>query len=135
TLRQMRAAGRIEAVVAFQPSRFDARPTPAEIEKTMADLVLASARPGATVLVLTGNIHARRTEVPWEPRYLPMAGHLPRDSTVTINSNTAGGEAWTCSGRDSCGPNPMSDASGGHPRGLRSEERRVGKECRSGWRT
>lgn len=118
TLRQMKAAGRIEAVAAFQPSRFDAQPTSAEIEKAMADLVLASARPGATVLVLTGNTHARRTEVPWEPRYLPMAGHLPRDSTVTINSVTAGGEAWTCSGPDTCGPNLLRGASGGHSRGL-----------------
>ena len=118
TLRQWKAAGRIAGVVAMQPSNFSARPTPAEYEKAMADLVAAAAGPDAIVLALTGNVHARRSEVPWGDRYLPMAAHLPRESTVTLDVWSAGGEAWNCTGPTTCGPNPLQGPPNARARGV-----------------
>jgi hypothetical protein len=113
TLRQMQQAGRISAVVAFEPFRFDKLPTPTEYEKAMADLVRAAGQSGATVLALVGNIHAMRTEVQWQGGYMPMAGHLPPAATVTLNLVADGGESWNCQGGpDSCRAN----ASPGPPR-------------------
>ncbi|KRA80689.1 hypothetical protein [Altererythrobacter sp. Root672] len=98
TLRQMRAAGRISSVIAFQPTAFTARPTPAEYEKAMADLVRSAAQGGATVLALVGNVHAQRTEVPRGTPYMAMAGNLPAEATVTFNTRGEGGETWACIG-------------------------------------
>lgn len=103
TLRQMRQAGRISSVVAFQPSSFDRDPTPAEYERAMAELVEVAGQSGATVLALVGNVHAMRVEVPWQGGYMPMAGHLPATETVTLNLVADGGESWNCrAGPDSC---------------------------------
>lgn len=104
-LRTMKQAGEIRAVIAFVPSRF-ARPyTQAEYEERMANRLEEAAGSDATMLVLTGNVHAARTEVPWEPHYLPMSGHLPISETVTLNIVTNGGSTWACQGQPvSCGP-------------------------------
>lgn len=109
TLRQMRAAGAIERVVAFQPGlrSFASRPAPEAFEKAMADRVVAGSEQGATVVALVGNIHAMLTPVPWEPRYLPMAAHLPGEQVVTLNLIANGGETWACrTGPGDCGPKP-----------------------------
>src|SRR6478735_11617631 len=99
-LRQMRAAGTIEAVVAFQPSAPIAvqssaapgeRPDQGIYEKAMASQLLAGAKPGTTVIALVGNIHAMLTESPFEPRFMPMATHLPAGS-VTLFVVPTGGE-------------------------------------------
>ena len=110
-LRQMRAAGTIEAVIAFQPSAVMGQPSaqPSErpsqgiYEKAMADQLLAGTRPGTTVIALVGNIHAMLTESPFEPRFMPMATHLPAGS-VTLFVVPNGGETWSCQ-RDTCGAN------------------------------
>lgn len=119
TLRQMRQAGRIQSVVAFQAARFDRPPTPVEYEKAMAGLVHAAGQSGATVLALVGNIHAMRTEVPFQGGYIPMAGHLPRAATVTLNLMAHGGESWVCyGGPDTCRASSSPAPSERHPRGV-----------------
>ena len=109
TLRQMRAAGRIEGVVAFQPVMMSAGPSPAaQYEKAMADLLLSGLKPGAVVVALVGNVHAMRTPVPRDPPYVAMAGHLPPGQAVTLNVIPNGGESWNCrGGADGCRANPM----------------------------
>lgn len=120
TLRQMRHAGRISSVVAFQPSRFDHDPTPAEYEQAMAELVEAAGQSGATVLALVGNVHAMRTQVPWQGGYMPMAGHLPREATVTLNLVADGGESWNCQGGpDTCRANSSRSPPQPHQRGTK----------------
>jgi len=119
TLRQMRQAGRIASVVAFQPSHFDRHPTPVEYEKAMAERVRAAGQSGAIVLALTGNVHAMRTEVPWQGGYLPMAGHLPSEATVTLNLVAEGGESWNCQGgADSCRAHASPGPPQPHQRGV-----------------
>jgi hypothetical protein len=114
-LRQMRAAGTIEAVVAFQPSTEAVialqpsavgleRPSQAIYEKAMAGQLLAGAKPGTTVIALVGNLHAMLTESPFEPRFMPMATHLPAGSVVTLFVVPNGGETWSCQ-RGACGVN------------------------------
>ncbi|WP_156457730.1 DUF6624 domain-containing protein [Altererythrobacter sp. Root672] len=105
TLRQMSSEGRIISVVAFQPSAFSERPTPAKYEEAMAELLKGAAAGDATVIALVGNLHAMLDETPWEPKYLAMAAHLPREATVTLNTVSDGGETWTCQGQPiKCGP-------------------------------
>jgi len=120
TLRQMRAAGMIQAVVAFQPVSFTQRPTPEEYEKAMAEIVLSGAKDGATVVALVGNVHAMLTAVPRDPPYMPMAGHLPPDQVVTLNLVPVGdSETWVCQGQPiECGAKPTGGAPTGHPRGV-----------------
>jgi hypothetical protein len=114
SLRRMFAAGLIAKVVAFQPSTFKTQPTPAEYEQAMADLLIAAAQSDTTVMVLVGNVHAMRTDVPWQPTYTPMAGRLPREQTVSLNASAQGGAAWNCHGADSCGPHALPDPTPNH---------------------
>jgi len=116
-LRQMRAAGVIAAVVAFQPAMAGAPPTPEQYEIAMANLVRAARQADTTVLALVGNVHAMLTPVPWEPRYTAMAGHLPAEEVLTLNASGAGGEAWNCRSRDDCGAKPAF-APDSHSRGV-----------------
>ena len=122
TLRQMKAAGRIAAVVAFQTARFEAgRFAQEPTERAMAELIVAGTPPGATVLVLTGNLHARLTPTPWGSGYVPMAGHLPPAATLTLDARGEGGEAWVCQGPpgpDQCRGRPMGTGPSPQPRGL-----------------
>lgn len=118
-LRQMRAAGRIKSVVAFQPSTFSEPPTSAEYEAAMAEQLREAARPDATVIALVGNVHAMQSETPWQPSYLALAGHLPRQSTLTFNTASNGGESWTCQGNPmTCGPHPSHGSGAQRARGV-----------------
>lgn len=107
SLRKMRAARLIEKVVAFEPSTFTTLPSPPEYEQAMADILIAEARPNTIVIALVGNLHAMRTEVPWQPTYIPMAGRLPREDAFTLNTSASGGAAWNCQGADKCGPHSL----------------------------
>lgn len=123
TLRQMKAAGRIEGVVAFQPSSFTAPPTPAEYEREMAELLQSAAGHDEMVIALVGNVHAMRTEVPFQQRYMAMAGNLPETETVTLNVIANGGSYWNCTGGpDQCGVKPSYS---------RGEERQRGVQLNS----
>lgn len=105
-LRQMKAAGIIEDVVAFQPTAFTSRPTPAEVERAMAEILLSAAGADETVVALVGNVHAMRTEVPFQGGYMAMAANLPEGETITLNVIGNGGEYWNCM-RDRCGAHPV----------------------------
>jgi hypothetical protein len=119
TLRQMRAAGRIESVVAFQPVSLGGPSAPTQYEKAMADLLLTGLKPDAVVVALVGNVHAMRTAVPRDPPYLPMAAHLPPAQTVTLNVLPNGGESWNCvRGADGCKANPMGTNPNPRERGI-----------------
>ena len=116
-LRQMKAAGIIEGVVAFQPTSFTAQPTPAEYERAMAEILLSAAGADATVVALVGNVHAMRTEVPFQGGYMAMAANLPKAETITLNVIGNGGEYWNCTeGR--CGANPYPNPPEPFPRGV-----------------
>lgn len=70
--------------------------------------------PKATVLVLTGNVHAMTVEPPWkwfdggkEIKPPMTAGRYLADlHPLSINIDAAGGDAWTCMARK-CGVRPM----------------------------
>lgn len=106
-LRELRVAGRVRKVVAFQPlyevgpGGFDA----AEYEIAMAATLLERTRSADFTLALVGNIHAMRTEQAWaKPPYVPMAGHLPTASTLTVDTHWNGGSYWACTSMTDCGP-------------------------------
>ena len=122
TLRQMRSAGRISSVVAFQPSSFTSRPSPAEYEKAMADVLERAAQSGETVVVLVGNVHAMRGDVPQQPPYLAMAGNLPAEATATFNTRGEGGETWACHGTP--GSRPDQIECGAHASGTATGRKR-----------
>lgn len=107
-LQAMHQAGLVEQVVAFQPTQFTTPPSRAEYEEHMARRIARAGADGATVLVLVGNVHARLTEVNFGEAYLPMAANLPRESTVTLDIRSLGGDTWGCTGQPiACGPIPM----------------------------
>ena len=99
-LRTLRAGGLDISVTTFQrplsmPSESQ---TPYEIG--LADSLREAFDSGAYDLgiVLVGSLHARRTTVTpgGRPAFDPMAMHLPRESTLTLNAVTGDGEAWNC---------------------------------------
>jgi hypothetical protein len=115
-LRDMRAAGRIQTVVAFQPPRPSSRD---RYEQAVAERLQAVAYRNALVVVLVGNVHAMRTAVSFGgPSYMPMAGLLPRSETVTIDARPNGGVRWACSSLSACGPKTMMPPRVAHMRGL-----------------
>lgn len=127
-LRSFKRAGKISGVVAFQPS---AKPlSPAEYEREMSRIVEgASSSPDVLVIALVGNVHARTTE--WSKadgeHYMPMAGLLPRQQTVTLDMSGGGGTAWTCrrpagtdpSPDEACGPHAIGNPHRIYPRGVK----------------
>lgn len=59
-------------------------------------------RPSARLLILVGNLHARKTRFDrWPDVGLPAAGHLHATDTLTLNVAQQGGQAWTC--QEACG--------------------------------
>lgn len=111
SVRILKAAGRDVAILAFQPS--EPRPSDfiqAYYELDMAHLLArgAAARPESRVLVLVGNLHARKTPHPrFEELGIPAAGHLPATETISLNFAQQGGDAWNC-GPTECGPRVLS---------------------------
>ena len=119
SLKKLRLEGKIRSVVAFQPAHFTKQPTPEEYEKAMAATLAAGIPGDATVIALVGNSHSMTAAVPWEPHYLPMAAHLPMESTRGLNVTGDGGEAWNCMGQPmKCGAHPISPTNLQMPRGL-----------------
>lgn len=72
----------------------------AEYEQQMAANILAAGHDHDLVLVLVGNVHALKTEVmspvPSHGAYLPMAAYLPAARTITMDTATRVGQAWSC---------------------------------------
>lgn len=107
TLRQMKATHRIDRVIGFQPAYSAALVNPAAREEAMAQRLMAQARPGTTVMVLVGNVHAMQASA-GRP-YRTMASYLPPERTITLDTFGNGGSIWACMGNPMvCGPQPMS---------------------------
>lgn len=118
-LREMKAGGKIRAVVAFQPTQFPTPPSKQQYEQAMADNIIAAWRPGVTVMVFVGNAHARLTRLPFGEGYMPMASLLPAKATRTFDLVPEGGSAWNCSGRPMvCGASPPRVPSTRHMPGI-----------------
>jgi hypothetical protein len=120
-LRALRAAGRITSVVAFQPvytpgsAGFDI----ADYEKALASSLVGRVPRDGRVLVLVGNLHARRTAPPWaKAPYVPMAGYLPAETSVTLDARWNGGSYWACGAEMRCGPQIASPAATNGVRGI-----------------
>lgn len=105
-LRAMRAAGRVERVVAAMAIDPTGPPSRARHEELMAGAVTAAGEGGATVLMLVGNAHARLQPLGFGGEvYPPMAALLPGNRTVALNIENNGGETWACTGQPiACGP-------------------------------
>lgn len=96
-LRLMKKQSMIGRVIAIQPSGKSL--SAADYEAEMARIVQeASASPDDLVVVLIGSIHARMTTFTTREgvTYMPMAGLLPHDETVTLDMSGMGGSAWNC---------------------------------------
>ena len=114
-LRRLKQRGAISAVVAFQPN---VRGGQADREVAMADrLMKASPSEATLVIALVGNVHAMKTKQTFGgSSFLPAAGHLPMESTFTINVRGNGGAAWNCA--PDCGSHYSAPGSQTTPRGL-----------------
>lgn len=121
-LRALRSQGATIQTVGFQqgpPRGPDGDQTP--YEKGLAQQLLnaAEAHSGTRVLVLVGNLHARRTPIPAyasRPGFEPMAMHLPSADLLSFDLRYETGEAFNCKS-DGCGPHPVY-GSGPNPRRL-----------------
>lgn len=97
-IRRWRASGAPIEVVAF-----DVAPGPkprTDREAAMAEALAdaASRRPGASVLIYTGNLHSRTLPSPFAPSRTPMGAHLKArfPALRTLDFASAGGTAWLC---------------------------------------
>jgi hypothetical protein len=115
-LRQLFAADRILSVTAVQPVESDT----GDYEKAMADNIRAAQARNAVVIVLLGNIHARKTVMHLGPSdIIPAGSYLDAAGTVALQVVDLGGEAWTCTSPADCKAHPIGPtASPGTSRGV-----------------
>lgn len=115
-LRQMIAEDQIAHVATIMPS---GRVPAAEYERMMAANVLHASRGDALVLTLVGNVHAMLVPRSANPqsRYLPIAAHLPKAQTKSLNATGNGGSAWVCT--PDCGPHGLGARRTSYARGIK----------------
>jgi hypothetical protein len=118
-LRQLAHDGRHVDVVGIQPTENDVLAQNYS-ELGMADALRrsASTHPDATILVLVGNIHARKIVIsrPDDPDGLrPAASLLPPSDVLALRNESAGGAAWYCSA-DVCGEHAIDAPRSTHSR-------------------
>lgn len=65
--------------------------------------------PGAGLMSLSGNVHARNKPLPWMKGSLPMPAYFPAERRLSINLLSAGGQAWNCD-QDGCGSRDLGSA-------------------------
>jgi hypothetical protein len=126
-LRLMKKQGMIRGVVAVQPS---GKPlSPADYEAEMARTIQdANTSADELVVVLIGSTHARTTAFTTRDgtTYMPMAGLLPKDETITLDMSGMGGSAWNCTmPKDAngtsgiaCAAHPVAPPRKAYPRGI-----------------
>lgn len=118
-LRRLKAAGRIQGVVAFQPSELRAASSNTEYEQAMAGILIAARDPETTMIALVGKVHARTGAMPFGDGYRPMAAFLPVGATVTFDIIGDGGTFWSCIGEvDGCGANAFPYRGSRHMAGI-----------------
>lgn len=115
-LRQLRAAGRVKRVIAFQP--VTGASSPARYEQAMADELARRSPTGVLTIALVGSVHAMREPVSFSgPAYMPMAGLLPKNRTITFDARPNGGSQWACMSMTDCGVQSI-EAGPAHARGV-----------------
>lgn len=103
-------------------------PGPQPRDRVMAQRVQAQSQAGRQVIMLTGNVHARRIQARFGERVLETVGtYLPDGSFVSVNLLGDGGESWVCTGTSMedmhCGPQPAPELDiGGEPRLITAQE-------------
>jgi hypothetical protein len=108
-MRSLKAKGLLPRVIAFSAS---GRSSEQDEEAMSSALLRASAaNPDALVIVLTGNVHALKQELPEVGSYRPMGSFLPSAQTVSLLVTDRGGEAWNCQD-GSCGPHVLASSAG-----------------------
>ena len=119
-LRQMYQAGSITGVTAFRYVPENEALSSGEYEQRVAGLIMAAASQSERVLVLVGNVHAQTSEVIFGDRtYLPMAGNLPREDTLSLLLVDNGGDSWNCTGNPTiCGVSSYNGPDEPHTRGV-----------------
>lgn len=93
-VRALRAAGAAIDIVAY-----DDPWSPADRDEGMADRIARARDPGAIVVALSGNLHARRTDgSPWDPDFVPAVAHLLARGfdVTTFDAAANGGTFWAC---------------------------------------
>jgi hypothetical protein len=109
TLRGLRAAGADIKVIGFDDNS-------ANRDRAMAQKLLSAfaREPAATYLVLSGNLHARRTAGDFNTTF--MAAHLANAGVkfYALNAHYGSGTTWACSSAkpDDCGPMPCGGGGG-----------------------
>ena len=75
--------------------------------------------PKAIVLLLAGNLHARKTQGQLKQTWMAMRLVERGVELITLDARYAGGSAWFCTGPtpSDCGPHPLLDGEA-HPRGI-----------------
>jgi hypothetical protein len=120
SIRGVRRRGLPVRVVAIDDHRLQEGTDPKAArtrDAVMAQNILAVRRPGETVLVLVGNLHARTARgAPWGGDETWMATFLkdkePR--LLTLDSRYLKGEAWNCQpDMNHCGVHPISGEGSG----------------------
>jgi hypothetical protein len=102
-LREMKAKGAGIRIVAFVAAvKGDPSGSQSPYDKGLADTLVAGAGQAKRVLVLVGNLHSRRDDIPANANYpglRPMAADLPEQETLSFNLRYLEGEAWNCQPR------------------------------------
>jgi hypothetical protein len=112
SLRDLRARGATLRVVAFQGGEFGPADNQTPYELSLAQHIIRASEglPGARVVVLVGNLHARKTPIPPNdnrPGFEPMAMHLPRGDVLSFDLAYGEGEVFNCT-PSGCGPHAVS---------------------------
>ncbi len=67
---------------------------------------IVEAHPGATIIAITGNLHAQKTiGAPWDPGFVTMGSVLAKDTQLYSIHAHGVGAAWNC--QPECGTHPL----------------------------
>lgn len=95
-LRLLREAGYDLSITTFQRQIMAGQESQTPYEKGLAASLIESKMSDSfdLVIVLVGNVHASKAvgRLPFEP----MAMHLPKESTLSLNMKYSGGSTWAC---------------------------------------
>ena len=119
-LRIMKQSGQIRGVVAFIPV-MTGWTGEGPYNAGMADRLQAiPTASNGLVLAYMGSVHAAKSSFGQADKlFMPAAGDLPGNRTISVYLDDNGGEAWNCMG--DCGPHPLQSRDA--PRGFTPADR------------
>jgi hypothetical protein len=102
-LRRFVAEGGVDAVVMMEA---DTARNVDHREQAMADVVAEAAanHPQAVILAYSGNLHARKSQSPFDSALSLAANRLPSKEVVSIDAQGRDGQDWSC--QPDCGVHP-----------------------------